>query len=91
MFYLEVDMTRIEGAVYCDRCGVEITWSPYWPKASSASQQTAQAGMVHMTRTTLPKQEYCCRDCAEGQPCQCAERMEIDVNEVRYKPPIEIS
>lgn len=23
-------------------------------------------------------QHYCCKDCFEGLPCQCAERMELD-------------
>ena len=21
---------------------------------------------------------YCCKDCSEGRPCQCGERMELD-------------
>ena len=24
------------------------------------------------------KRRYCCQDCLEGRPCQCAERMEIE-------------
>ncbi len=70
-------MSRIEGDVYCDGCGVEISWSPYKQQTSGAASAAAQ------------KAEYCCKDCAEGRPCQCAERMEIDVDEMRLGPPTQ--
>lgn len=59
-------MTTIEGVLFCDRCGVEITWSPY---------------IVQPTPTALPEMrraEYCCQDCAEDRPCHCADRTELD-------------
>ncbi len=73
-------MTRIEGTVYCDRCGVEISWSPYRLPAPGASRSIPHPGTS--PTSVLLRQEYCCRDCAEDRPCRCAERMEIDVDEM---------
>ena len=55
-------MSRIEGVIWCDGCGVEITWVPY-----------RQPGM-----TKPVSKDYCCVDCYEGISCRCGERMEID-------------
>jgi hypothetical protein len=56
-------MAKIEGVIYCDGCGVEITWSPVILQATKAAQRSGH---------------YCCADCADGRPCRCAERMEFD-------------
>jgi hypothetical protein len=58
-------MTRIEGSVFCDGCGAEITWAPYHLPAPPG-----KPGMQ-------PHGEYCCADCAAGRPCACGERMEL--------------
>jgi hypothetical protein len=61
----EAAMAEIEGVVFCDGCGVEITWSPVVLQgAKTAAHQRAG--------------QYCCVDCADGRPCQCGERMEFD-------------
>lgn len=49
-------MTNSESVVYCDGCGIEITWSP----------------VVEDGR------RYCCKDCRDGLPCRCGERLELD-------------
>ena len=58
-------MTRIEGTVFCDGCGAEITWSPVIIQPASGA------------RLTRPG-EFCCNDCADGRPCRCGERLEFD-------------
>lgn len=58
-------MVKIDGVVFCDGCGVEITWSPVVVRAAHGA---------HQTRSGV----YCCADCADGRPCRCAERMEFD-------------
>jgi len=58
-------MAKIEGVVFCDGCGTEITWSPIVLRAATSS--------LHPRAS-----QYCCTDCAEGRPCQCGERMEFD-------------
>lgn len=58
-------MNNREGAVICDGCGAEITWSPVVRRAKSDPIRF-RAGV------------YCCIDCAEGRPCRCGERMEFD-------------
>ena len=55
-------MSRVEGGIWCDRCGVEITWSP----------------LVKLRPGSLGKNEYCCNDCYAGLPCGCGERMEME-------------
>ena len=39
------------------------------------------------------KQPYCCEDCAQGKPCGCAERMELDTDlhtsQSPMTPPVE--
>jgi len=62
-------MARIDGVLFCDRCGAEITWSPYIVTQSQVSLEPPAA---------VRHGEYCCQDCAEGRPCQCAERMDLD-------------
>lgn len=58
-------MTRIEGSVFCDNCGVEITWTPVFRRAPPG-----KAGWR--------RGEYCCQICARGLPCTCSERMLLD-------------
>ncbi len=64
-------MYHTDGMVHCDGCGVEFTWSPY----------------VVITPVQTPgarrRSEYCCQACAEGRPCDCAERMELDWGDER--------
>jgi hypothetical protein len=69
-------MTKIEGVVYCDGCGAEITWSPV---------------VIHATTSPLQLRSghYCCADCADGRPCLCGERMEF-VDEFRERGKISI-
>jgi hypothetical protein len=55
-------MSRVEGVVWCDNCGVEITWAPL-----------VQVGTVHHHLLHI-----CCQECLEGNPCRCAERMELE-------------
>lgn len=58
-------MPKIEGVLFCDGCGAEITWSPkIVPPVDRANNQ--RPGI------------YCCLDCAQGRLCACAERMEFD-------------
>jgi len=57
-------MAQIEGVIYCDNCGVEITWGSYLP---------ARAGGAPPRRS-----DYCCRECFQGLPCRCGERMDMD-------------
>ncbi len=59
-------MTIIEGTLFCDRCGAEITWAPYLVQPAPGDPPQTRIG------------EYCCQDCAEGRPCHCADRMELD-------------
>ena len=49
-------MTLNDEMVWCDGCGIEITWGP----------------VLVGTHT------HCCRDCAQGIPCECGERLEMD-------------
>ena len=55
-------MFHTETTVFCDNCGVEITWG--------ALTQPGLEGrrLLH----------YCCQDCMEGRLCACGERMEED-------------
>lgn len=69
-------MTKIEGVVFCDGCGAEITWSPVVVRAANRAMPT---------RPSL----YCCMDCADGRPCRCGERMEFD-DELREHGKISI-
>ena len=59
-------MTKIEGDIFCDNCGVEITWSPVIETGIEAS-----TGKLY-------KHEYCCQDCFAGRPCNCGARMEME-------------
>lgn len=54
-------MAKIQGSVFCDNCGVEITWTPYY-----LTPKTPQPG--------YRRSEYCCQECAEGYRCKCSER-----------------
>jgi hypothetical protein len=58
-------MAKIEGVVFCDGCGTEITWSPIVLPGGGPSTHR-RAG------------HFCCIDCADGRPCRCSERMEFD-------------
>lgn len=55
-------MSRINGDVFCDNCGAEITWSPFQPQIGSALSLGG---------------DYCCRDCFDGLRCRCGERGEF--------------
>ena len=55
-------MSRSEGVIYCDGCGVEITWVPY--------RYQGQIDPIN--------KDYCCVDCFNGIACHCGERMEMD-------------
>ena len=55
-------MSRSEGVVWCDGCGVEIIWAPYRP-----------VGVREQSN-----QDYCCENCFKGLSCRCGERMEMD-------------
>lgn len=46
-------MARYENTLWCDGCGVEITWSPF----------------------VADHRDYCCRDCSQGQACDCGEQI----------------
>ena len=55
-------MSRSEDVLWCDGCGIEITWLPY--RLPWISEQS--------------RRDYCCEDCYVGLLCNCGERMEID-------------
>lgn len=55
-------MSRIEQTVWCDNCGVEITWGAI----VRAGQERHR--ILH----------FCCSDCLAGRPCKCGERMEME-------------
>jgi hypothetical protein len=61
-------MVYIEGVVFCDGCGVEVAWSPVVVK-------TLLPGSNLLSQRPL---RYCCQTCADGLPCVCAERMELE-------------
>lgn len=61
-------MACIEDAVFCDGCGVEITFSPVVVKDT-------HLGLVILAQRPL---RYCCQACAQGLPCSCAERLELE-------------
>lgn len=54
-------MAKIQGAVFCDNCGVEVSWTPYYiiPTIHEPGKRRG---------------EYCCQECAEGYRCKCTER-----------------
>ncbi len=58
-------MAKVDGVLFCDGCGVEISWAPVIVTPAQADP-AARRG------------EFCCHDCAEGRPCKCAERMDFD-------------
>jgi hypothetical protein len=60
-------MARIEESVYCDNCGVEITWAPYL----TTRRKGSDGGGFH-------KVDYCCQECYKGYVCRCGERMEME-------------
>jgi hypothetical protein len=53
-------MTRTEQGVWCDNCGVEITWAP----------------IIQVGRMRQRLLHFCCEDCLEGRGCECGLRME---------------
>jgi len=55
-------MTHNGEVLWCDGCGIEITWVPY--RISHARESLIQ--------------DYCCEDCFIGLSCNCGERMEMD-------------
>ena len=57
-------MSRLEGTIYCDGCGVEITWAP----------------VVKPGAGPLQRFEFCCQECLQGLECHCGERMELEVD-----------
>ena len=62
-------MLSADRILYCDRCGVEITWQP-------AARLPRLAG--------LPTRYYCCQVCMNapadvtGPTCPCSERVELE-------------
>jgi len=65
-------MTDLRAERFCDGCGVEITWAPFYVNPLSS-----QPGQRHG--------EYCCQDCAEGLRCNCHERTLME-DERRKQP-----
>ncbi|HSQ28183.1 MAG TPA: hypothetical protein VLM80_13755 [Anaerolineales bacterium] len=61
-------MASIENTIFCDGCGVEITWSPVLVRNS-------RLGSGLLVQRPL---RYCCQACSEGLPCKCTERMELE-------------
>jgi hypothetical protein len=55
-------MSRSEGVIWCDGCGVEINWAP----------------LVKFSSGMKEKSDYCCEECYSGFSCQCGERMEME-------------
>ncbi|UCD99046.1 MAG: hypothetical protein JSV42_19260 [Chloroflexota bacterium] len=35
----------------------------------------------------VAKRPYCCRDCSQGYPCKCGERMELDDEQRETRTP----
>jgi hypothetical protein len=56
-------MARNDGMIFCDRCGVEITWAPVLVAPKPEDGPDARTG------------EFCCEPCALGLGCSCAEHM----------------
>jgi hypothetical protein len=67
-------MAHLDGAIFCDGCGAEITWSPYLVDASFSTPGPQRRG------------EYCCKPCADGQVCNCGAPMDLG-DEWRSQPP----
>ncbi len=65
-------MAKIQDSVFCDGCGIEVTWTPYY--------QNPAHNIPGVRRS-----EYCCQDCAQGYRCRCGERMLLE--EDRRKEP----
>lgn len=61
-------MARVDGVLFCDGCGAEVTWSPYIIAPHTGVEPVG----------TVRRGEFCCQDCADGRPCKCAERMDFD-------------
>jgi len=61
----EYGMTDLRADHFCDGCGVEISWAPYYvnPTAVQPGQRRG---------------EFCCQDCAEGLRCKCRERIPLE-------------
>lgn len=53
-------MSRTDSMVWCDGCGVEITW----------------AALVQVGKHHHHVLHYCCQDCLEGRECECGKRLE---------------
>ena len=70
-------MSRVGDVLYCDGCGVEITWSPVvrFHKAFLHLHGTPMDAGAHPPMFAY-RQEFCCRDCSEGRACPCCERYE---------------
>lgn len=66
-------MAKFQDVVFCDHCGVELTWTPYYTHPTG-SQPGIRRG------------EYCCKDCADGYRCKCGERSLLD-DERRQREP----
>jgi hypothetical protein len=73
-------MSRSEGVIWCDRCGVEITWSPMVRVVRQPCGENETA--LQKGKLSQPVRfyicDYCCLDCFQGQACHCGERMEIE-------------
>jgi hypothetical protein len=77
-------MTHLNDLIYCDGCGVEITWAPVvsYHKVDIHPHSAAARSPMYAYR-----HEYCCQDCSEGRLCQCCERWELDESRRRSPSP----
>ncbi len=62
-------MAKLQDSVFCDGCGIEVTWTPYYREPTHN-----QLGI----RQRVRRGEYCCQDCAQGYKCSCGERMLLE-------------
>jgi hypothetical protein len=58
-------MANIQSDVFCDGCGIEITWTPHYIEPSTHHPGTRRG-------------QYCCSDCAGGYRCKCGERLLLE-------------
>ena len=74
-------MSRSEGVIWCDGCGIEITWGPIirvvrQPCLKRETQH--QDELEESLPVRLYLCDYCCLECFQGLPCSCGERMELE-------------
>ncbi len=56
-------MARVDNILFCDGCGVEITWPPVVIAPGPEDGPNAREGV------------FCCQACAQGLKCSCANTM----------------